>query len=70
MEVCMYEGASWLYAGHIQRLHRVFKRCFRVHCPEAAEVVNPNQQGSSLAHGSHIQLPDEKQRQETFFFNK
>ncbi len=62
MEVCLYEGASWFYTGHIQCLHRAFKRHVRVDCPEAAEVVSPNQQGGSLAHGSHIQLPDERQK--------
>lgn len=64
VEVCLYKGASWLYAGHIQRLHRAFKRYVRVDSPEAAEVVNPNQQGRSLTHGPHIQLPDERRKQE------
>lgn len=59
VEVSLCEGASWLYAGHIQRPHRVFKRHVRVDCSEAAEVTNPNQQGGGLAHGSHIQLPDD-----------
>lgn len=45
-----------MYAGHIQRLYRAFKRHVRVDCSEAAEVVMPCQQGGSLAHGSHIQL--------------
>lgn len=58
MEVCVYEGASWLHADRVQRLHRVFKMHFRADSPEAAEVPSPNQQDGSLAHGSNIQLPD------------
>lgn len=60
VEVWLCERPSSLYAGHIQRLHRAFKRHVRVDCPEAAEVVNPNQQGGGLAHGSHIQLPGDR----------
>lgn len=70
MEVGVYEGAAWLYAGHIQCLHRAFKRHVGADCPEAAEVMNPNQQGGSLTHGSHIQLPDERQKQGTFFYGQ
>lgn len=69
VEVSLCEGASWLYAGHIQRPHGVFKRHVRVDCSEAAEVMNPNQQGGGLAHGSHIQLPDERQKQGTLIGN-
>lgn len=62
VEVCLCEGASWLYTGHIQRLHRVFKGHVGAYGSEAAEVMSPNQQGGSLSHGSHIQLAEEKQK--------
>lgn len=62
VEVSLYEGNPWLDADNTQRPHRVFKRHVRVNCSEAAEVMHPNQQGSSIAHSSHIQLPDENAR--------
>jgi len=70
VEMCVYEGSSWLYVDHIKRLHGIFQMDVRADCPEGAEVLSPNQQGGSLAHGSHIQLPDQRQKQETFLFNK
>lgn len=62
VEVYMCKGAAWLYVHHIQRLHRVFKSHVRADCPEAAEVMGPNQQGSGLTHSSHIQLPDDRHK--------
>lgn len=62
MEVRLCEGASWLNAGHIQGLHGAFKGHVRVESSEAAEVAGPNQQGGSLAHGSNIQLAEEKRK--------
>lgn len=56
VKMWMCEGASRLYGNHIHRLHRIFKRQVRVHCPEAAEIMSPNQQCSGLMHGVYIQL--------------
>lgn len=58
VEVGAYEGASWLYGCHIQRLQRTYDMNVGADGPEAAEVLSPNQQRSSLTHGSHIQLPE------------
>lgn len=66
VEVSLRKGASRLYSGHIQRLNWAFEKHVRVDCSEAAEVMNPDQQGSGLTHGPHIQLPDDTQKQEAF----
>lgn len=60
MEVRLCEGASWLNAGHVQGLHWVFKGRVGVDGSEAAEVTGSDQQGGSLAHGSNIQLAEER----------
>lgn len=63
MKVCLREGAAWLNVDHFQRLHRAFKGHVRVDGSETAEVARPDQQGGGLAHGSNIQLTEEKQRE-------
>lgn len=64
MSLC--KGDSGLYGGCVQCLHRVFKGQIRVNSSEAAEVMNPDQQGGGITHGFYIQLPGEHQKQDIF----
>lgn len=66
MEVSLREGDSGPYGGCVQHLHRVFKGQIRANGSEAAEVMNPHQQGGGLTHGCNIQLPDEREKQDFF----
>lgn len=66
MEVSLCKGDSGPYGGCVQRPHRVSKGQVRVNGSEAAEVMNPDQQGGGLAHGFHIQLPGEHRKQDVF----
>lgn len=61
--VSLCEGDSRLDGGSVQSFHWVFKGKVRVHSSEAAEIMNPHQQGGGLAHASNIQLPDEWHQQ-------
>lgn len=69
VEVSLCKRASRLYGGHLQCLHGALKMHVGINGSEAAEVVNSNQHGGSLTHGSHIQLSDEAESY-VLFFNK
>lgn len=60
VKVHVCKRVSHLDGRHIQRLDWVFEAHVRAHCPEAAEVMGPNQHSGRLAHGFLIQLSEKQ----------